>query len=268
MNASIKRGIPRLLKFTLVVFGVYFGLILLFDVLLEQLIPKSLLTMYMVFVVSGVLMVFTFTDEGARELVEPIRALIDDPARKMLRNAVFVVVPLLAGYFTYKTMLPDFQAPLELRTIHPAPPSKFNAYGKSFNLTNLENPYRKLERDDPVKFTELVTQGGVIYIKNCQYCHGDKLDGRGLYSSGLNPTPANFQDVGTISQLQESYLFWRIAAGGPGLPAEAAPWISSMPVWQNILSEDEIWKVILYLYNYTGRQPRSWVNESPMTKLR
>src|SRR4030067_882934 len=74
-------------------------------------------------------------------------------------------------------------------------------------------------------------------------------------------TPLNFQDVGTIAQLQESFLFWRIATGGPGLPGEAAPWISSMPVWQEFLKEDEIWKVILFLYDYTGRQPRSWANE-------
>ncbi len=34
-----------------------------------------------------------------------------------------------------------------------------------------------------------------------------------------------------------------------------------MPVWQNFLSEEEIWKVILYLYDYTGRRPRSWERE-------
>ena len=158
-------------------------------------------------------------------------------------------------------MMPSFEAPMELRTIHPAPPSKFKAFGKSFNLTTLENPFRKFEKEDPAKFKDLVKEGGNVYIKNCQYCHGDKLDGRGPYASGLNPTPLNFQDVGTIAQLQESFLFWRISTGGPGLPAEAAPWISSMPVWQNFLTEDEIWKVILYLYDYTGRRPRSWANE-------
>jgi mono/diheme cytochrome c family protein len=158
-------------------------------------------------------------------------------------------------------MLPSFEAPVELRTIHPAPPNKFKAYGKSYDLTKLENPYRKFEKEDPAKFAELVKAGGDVYIQNCQYCHGDKLDGKGPYASGLNPTPLNFQDVGTIAQLQESFLFWRIATGGPGLPAEAAPWISSMPIWQNFLTEDEIWKVILYLYDYTGRRPRSWAHE-------
>lgn len=261
MNSTRKRGIPRLLQLALVVIGVYFGFILVFDVVLGQLIPKSLLTMYMVFVVAGALMAFTFTEEGAQELVGPIKALVEDPSKKWVRNIVFVIVPLLAGYYVYASMLPGYEAPVELRTIHPAPPGKFKAYGKSFNLATLENPFRKFEKEDPEKFKALVNDGGNIYIKNCQYCHGDKLDGNGPYAAGLNPTPLNFQDVGTIAQLQESFLFWRIATGGPGLPGEAAPWISSMPVWQDFLAEDEIWKVILFLYNYTGRQPRSWGHE-------
>ncbi|WP_435627708.1 c-type cytochrome [Candidatus Ferrigenium straubiae] len=253
-----KRRIPRLLQFALMVFGVYFGFILLFDVLLGQLIPRSLLTMYMVFVVSGALMAFTFTDEGAHELVAPIRALVEDPSKRRLRNIVFVIVPLLAGYYTYAGLQPGYEAPVELRTIHPAPPSKFKAYGKSYNLATLQNPLRRYQKEDSAKYRELVKAGGEVYIRNCQYCHGDKLDGKGPYAAGLNPTPINFRDVGTIAQLQESFLFWRIATGGPGLPAEAAPWISSMPVWENFLTEEEIWEVILFLYDYTGRQPRAW----------
>ena len=178
-----------------------------------------------------------------------------------MRNIVFVIVPILAGVFTYYKMLPSFDAPVELRTIHPAPPSSLKAFGKRFDLLNLENPYRKFEKEDPEKFTELVQAGGEVYIRNCQYCHGDKLDGKGPYAQGLNPVPLNFTDIGTIAQLQESFLFWRIATGGPGLPKEATPWISSMPVWQNFLSEEEIWKVILYLYDYTGYRPRSWEHE-------
>ena len=217
--------------------------------------------MYMFFVIAGVFMVFTFTEESARELVAPIKALVDDPGKKNIRNVVFVIVPLLASAVVYYKMQPSLDAPLELRSIHPAPPASVKAFGKRFDLTKLENPYRKFEKQDPDKFRELVAEGGVVYIQNCQYCHGDKLDGNGPYAQGLNPVPLNFQDVGTIAQLQESFLFWRIATGGPGLPKEATPWISSMPVWQNFLSEEEIWKVILYLYDYTGRRPRSWEHE-------
>ncbi|MEN8196252.1 MAG: cytochrome c [Pseudomonadota bacterium] len=250
--------IPKLLQATLVVAGIYVGFRLIFDVLLDHLIPASLLTMYMFFVVAGVFMVFTFTEEGANALVAPIKALVEDPSKRMIRNIVFVLVPLAAGYGAYSQALPGFEAPVELRSIHPAPPSTAKIFGKRVDLLSLENPYRKLEKEDPDQFAELVAAGGAVYIKNCQYCHGDKLDGQGPYAQGLNPLPLNFQDVGTIAQLQESYLFWRIATGGPGLPEEATPWNSSMPIWQDFLTEDEIWKVILYLYDYTGHRPRSW----------
>jgi len=253
--------IPKLLQAVLVTAGIYSAFRLVFDVALDHLIPASLLAMYMFFVLAGVFMVFTFTEKGTQELVAPIKALVEDPSKKLIRNIVFAIVPLAAGYYGYSQMLPSFEAPLELRSIHPAPPSSVKAFGKRFNLTTLENPYRKFEKEDTEKFAALVIEGAAVYIENCQYCHGDKLDGKGPYAAGLNPTPLNFQDVGTIAQLQESFLFWRIATGGPGLPKEAAPWISSMPVWQDFLTEDEIWKVILFLYDYTGHRPRSWGHE-------
>jgi mono/diheme cytochrome c family protein len=253
--------VPRLLQAVLVVVGIYAALRIVFDVLLGQPIPASLMVMYMFFVIAGVFMVFTFTEDSTRELTAPIKALVEDPARKNIRNIVFVVVPLIAAVIVYYKMQPSFDAPLELRSIHPAPPTSAKMFGKRFDLTKLENPYRKLEKKDPESFRELIAEGAAVYIQNCQYCHGDKLDGKGPYAQGLNPIPLNFQDIGTIAQLQESFLFWRIATGGPGLPKEATPWISSMPVWQNFLSEEEIWKVILYLYDYTGHRPRTWEHE-------
>ncbi len=101
-----KRKIPRLLQLVLTIVGIYYGFVLIFDVILDHLIPSSLLNMYMFFVIAGVLMTFTFTEEGARELVAPIKALVEDPGRKMARNIVFVIVPLLAGGYTYNKMLP------------------------------------------------------------------------------------------------------------------------------------------------------------------
>ncbi len=261
MMAARRFKIPRLAQAVLTVALIYAAFRVVFDIILGQPIPASLMTMYMFFVVSGVFMVFTFTEESTQELVAPIRALVEDPSKKLVRNIVFLIVPLAAAGLTYMKMLPDFAAPLELRTIHPAPPSSAELYGKRFDLLNLTNPFRKFEKADPEKFQQLVAEGGAVYMANCQYCHGDKLDGKGPYAAALNPTPLNFQDVGTIAQLQESFLFWRIATGGPGLPKEAAPWISSMPVWQQFLSEDEIWKVILFLYDYTGHRPRSWEHE-------
>jgi mono/diheme cytochrome c family protein len=31
-----------------------------------------------------------------------------------------------------------------------------------------------------------------------------------------------------------------------------------MPAWEDFLTEEEIWAVIVFLYQQTGAQPRSW----------
>ncbi|MFB3112954.1 MAG: cytochrome c, partial [Gemmatimonadales bacterium] len=71
----------------------------------------------------------------------------------------------------------------------------------------------------------------------------------------------SFHETGTIDQLQESFLFWRIAKGGLGLPREGTPWNSAMPVWEDFLTEDEIWSVIIFLYEQAGLEPRTWEAE-------
>ena len=114
--------IPKLLQAVLVLAIVYFGFILVFDIILDHVIPSSLLTMYMFFVVAGVFMVYTANEKSAKELVAPIKALVEDPSKKMIRNVVFVILPLLAGWYTYEKTSLSFEAPVELRTIHPAPP--------------------------------------------------------------------------------------------------------------------------------------------------
>ena len=138
--------------------------------------------------------------------------------------------------------------------MHPAPPASIQFRGKEINISGVENPLRK----DAAAFARHVAAGHDTYIRNCVYCHGDNLDGKGHFAYGFNPPPANFQDPGTIAMLQEAYLFWRIAKGGPGLPKESTPWNSVMPAWEERLTEEQIWQVIMFLYDFTGQQPRRW----------
>ena len=95
-------------------------------------------------------------------------------------------------------------------------------------------------------------------IRTAFYCHGDDLDGEGHFAHGLSPLPANFQDPGIIPNFKESFFFWRISKGGPGLPPPATPWDSAMPVWEDYLTEEEIWDVIIFLSEYTGYKPRTF----------
>ncbi|MGI9383345.1 MAG: c-type cytochrome, partial [Methyloligellaceae bacterium] len=235
------------------------GLYVVFAYLLDPPMPRSLLIQYMVICVVGILMVATFSDATAKRLAEPIVTLLGDPKYRIARGAALAVAVFGAGGVTYGIAKPKLdQAPIEQRTVHPAPPSTIKVYGKTYDLRKLENPLRKTAAKGSDGYKSLVSEGATLYYKNCLYCHGDILDGAGHFATGLNPRPANFQDVGTIAQLQESYLFWRITTGAPGLPREGAPWASAMPVWREMLKEDEVWKIILFLYDYTGHEPRSW----------
>ncbi|MEE9614634.1 MAG: cytochrome c [Thermodesulfobacteriota bacterium] len=249
--------IPKLLQFVIATLVAYF----IFQapyLFLGKPIPASLIIMYMFFSVVMILMVLTSSEESTQELVGPIKALVEDPSKALVRNVVFVIVPVIAAIITYNQVKPSLESPVELRSTHPAPPSKLKVYGKSYDMMTLENPYRKLEKEDPEKFREFVKEGGEVYFQNCFYCHGDKLYGRGHYGQGFDPRPLPFQGKDTIAQLQESFVFWRITTGGPGLPKEATPWKSAMPVWEDFLTEDEVWKVILFIYDYTENIPRSW----------
>ena len=129
--------------------------------------------------------------------------------------------------------------------------------GKQIPLAELENPYRKLAVEAPDHFMEHIQNGRKVYYNNCVLCHGDTLEGNGLFAHGFNPIPANLADSGTIAQLQENYVFWRIAKGGPGLPDESGPWSSAMPAWEKFLTEEEIWDVTMFIYHFTNTTPRA-----------
>jgi mono/diheme cytochrome c family protein len=246
----------RLLKFALTCFFFYL-LLKAPGFLFGKPIPASLVSMYMFFIVITVLLVMTMTDEGAKGLFAPIRALVEDPSKRVVRNIVFAVLPVASAFIAYDGG-ESRQPPFELRAVHPAPPAIVRAYGKTFDLGTVINPFRKFQKEDPEAFKALVKQGSEVYFKNCFFCHGDKLDGHGHYGHALEPKPLPFTGGDTIAQLQESYVFWRILKGGPGLPREGGPSISAMPAWEKELTEEEIWKVILFLYDYTGNTPRSW----------
>jgi mono/diheme cytochrome c family protein len=216
--------------------------------------PWSVVTLYMSIVLLAVLVYVSSDSDAWRDFLRPLRSTLVDPDKRHLRLGLLVVLPLLLGYYAYTQAAAKPQAPPELRAVHPAPPAAIQFRSKEINLSGLDNPLRK----DPASFKKHVAAGGEIYIRNCMYCHGDNLDGQGHFATGFNPPPANFQDPGTIAMLQEAYLFWRVAKGGPGLPKESTPWNSVMPAWEDRLTEEQIWQVIMYLYDATGQQPRRW----------
>ena len=217
-------------------------------------VPKSVVLQYMATVLFGLLIYVSDSEDRWRQFQAPLHAMLVEPRLKPVRVSLLVAVPLLAGWITFGSVRKTVAAPPNLRSIHPAPPAEITFRGKTVTLTGLENPLRAF----PDSHGVFVAQGKQIYYQNCIPCHGDHLDGLGHYAPGFNPLPANFQDNGTIAQLTESFVFWRVAKGGPGLPREGTPWNSAMPKWEDFLTEREIWSVILFLYDQTGWKPRTW----------
>ena len=255
--------IPAFYRAILVTVGAY----LIFDNAFPPVLPKTIMIQYMVITVIGVLLYYSFDDKRWAEFLSPIQAVLRDDNKALLRGILLIAIPALIGWITYETTRPTLEAPIELRQVHPAPPSSLKVFNQRYDLSKLENPLRTevlelypQDREAAMQvYNDTVLAGRDVYYQNCFFCHGDLLDGQGPFADGFtNPLPINFQDVGTIAQLEEAFLFWRISTGGPGLPREGTPWNSAMPVWHEILSEDEVWQVISFLYDYVGQVPRIW----------
>jgi mono/diheme cytochrome c family protein len=218
--------------------------------------PSSIIGMFMVIITLVLLVYLTANSENLEYAKSAVIALIFEKKYSLHLSILIVAFPVLVALKIYTDSLTQIHPPVVGRTIHPAPPPEIFFKGKKIDLVNAVNPYRELDESDPISFQSHLKNGRRVYYQNCVFCHGANLEGNGIFSPGLDPIPANFADPATIAMLQESYLFWRISKGGQGLPAEAAPWASAMPAWENFLNEEEIWDVILFLYDYTGQRPR------------
>lgn len=271
----IGKRIPAFPQAILIWLGAYF----FFKYILTPPIPVALLYTYMGLVSLVVFIFISSTEQWWTEFKRPILNTLTAPTPiyRQVRNVSFVAIPLLVGFGTYDFLVPSFDEPIELRTVHPAPPAAVTVRGVKFTLQTAQNPFRV---DENGKYLEVgkeekyfnknpyspdakgyllyVREGGAIFFQNCHFCHGDNLNGRGMFAYAFNPIPANFSDPGTIAQLQETFVFWRISKGGPGLPREGFPWASAMPPWQEHLTTDEIWKVNMFEYWHTGFFPRTW----------
>ena len=219
-------------------------------------IPSSVIQLYMAIVTLSLAAYVSSSERRREEFLAPVVSLVVDPHRRFLLVALLVLLPAAAAANAYLGAQVKIEPPAFGRTVHPAPPDSLSFKDSTIDLVRGGNPLRELEQKDPAQFRARVENGRRTYYRNCMFCHGDAMAGDGMYAHGLNPIPTNFSE-GTIEQLQESYLFWRIAKGGPGLPAEAGPWDSAMPAWERFMSEEEIWEVILFLYDFTEKRPRA-----------
>jgi hypothetical protein len=220
-------------------------------------IPSSVISIYMGISSIAILAYVSSSQERRDEISRPLVGFMTDKRYAPFLVATVVGIPALAAANVYVQMSVPLQPPLFSRTIHPASPTTITVHEKRIDLDAGESPFRHLETSSPEEFRKHVENGRKVYYRNCVFCHGDNLSGNGMFVHGLDPIPTNFADGDTIANLRETFLFWRAAKGGPGMPEEGGPWDSAMPAWEKLLKEEEIWDAILFIYDFTGERPRA-----------
>ena len=220
-------------------------------------VPGSVQKLYLSIASLALFAYITSDRERFAGFIGPIARLVSEPRYRLLLLAVLAAIPLFAAWRVWAGMRVPLEAPAFGRTVHPAPPSTITVHDQEFDLIQGANPYRALEQSDPAAFARHVENGRRVYFENCFFCHGDSMGGDGMYARSLNPIPSNFNDPGVLPMLQESFIFWRVSKGAPGLPEEGGPWDSAMPSWEKFLSTEEIWDVVLFVYEFNGYRPRA-----------
>jgi mono/diheme cytochrome c family protein len=218
-------------------------------------IPSSVIAIYMGIISLAILAYVSSSQQRREDISSPLVRFMTEKRYTALLVATVIAIPALAAANVYVQMSAPIQPPLFSRTIHPASPPDITVHDKKIDLNTGEDPFWPLEKSNPEEFRKHVENGRQVYYRNCVFCHGDNLAGTGMFIHGLDPLPTNLPE--TIPLLRDTFLFWRISKGGPGLPEEGGPWDTAMPAWEKFLKEDEIWDVILFLYDHTGTRPRA-----------
>jgi len=96
-------------------------------------------------------------------------------------------------------------------------------------------------KSNPLRATaENLAAGEKLYRADCASCHGATGIGDGPAAKNLNPPPANIAASARMPMTSDGYLYWTIAEGG-------VPLHTAMPPFKSALTDEEIWKIILYV---------------------
>ena len=110
-------------------------------------LPASLIFLYLMLTLSGILIFATLSGESSEAFWGPIFRFLSgdrqDGAMKIARLAVLLLFPLLVGWQTYNSTALSDQPPGENRTIHPAPPGEFVGLSNPFSPTPENIAYGK-----------------------------------------------------------------------------------------------------------------------------
>jgi mono/diheme cytochrome c family protein len=170
------------------------------------------------------------------------------------RDSAMAAMPGMAGMGNMVMQSATAEMAAGGAMIHATPPKDMMLRWKVIRLPGLLNPLRQKG-----SLEENLREGRRVYYQNCVQCHGPRLDGQGPFAKALTLPPRPLDDPAFLPMHPESYVFWRVAKGAYSLPSMMQPWNSAMPAFEDFLTDDEIWAVVLYLYEQSGFKPGPWM---------
>lgn len=96
-----------------------------------------------------------------------------------------------------------------------------------------------------------IAQGRALYEVNCLACHGEQGNGDGPTAATLPAPPANFNSGHTATHPDGDLWYW-IKTGIEG---------TSMPAFENQLSDDDIWHLVNYVRRLSASAPSQTLNQ-------
>ena len=188
-NKLLQAGLVLVVAFCLFRFGI------------RPPMPYSVLSLYMAITLMAVLVYVSSDADSWRAFVTPIWRTLTAPSHRPIRLGLGILIPLLLGYYAYT------QAAARSRRRRPScarctrrRPARSSFRGQGDQPPGADNPLRKDVKQTPANREKHVPAGGEIYIRNCIYCHGDNLDGKGHFAHGFNPPAGRTSsDPGTIA---------------------------------------------------------------------
>ncbi len=88
-----------------------------------------------------------------------------------------------------------------------------------------------------------------LFARNCAACHGETGSGNGVFAGDIQVlagrTPANFGDPASLLGAAPALLQGKILRGGMG---------TGMPSWGVILTDQQTWYLISYLYTFQFKE--------------
>lgn len=246
-------------------------------------IPASLMYNYMGVITLVIFLLISSIEASWKSFKGSVTAIVmaDTPRYKITRAVIFTATPILIAINIYQAMLPKLEDPIEYKQYSHETPELITVHGQKYSHSS-RNPFRVDDlgiysesvqdvyaNADPATadpwnpnaplFLQYVREGGKIYFQNCHFCHGSNLSGSGMFRFAIGWDPRlNLRDMERIYQINEMYIFWRVAKGGPALDRINHPWVSAMPPMEEHLSTEEIWKVVLFEFWATEYSPRVW----------